>query len=406
MAKVRQNILFFTTKEVAVKQRLFVFFALVIALAVLVAACAPTPAPTQAPAQPTKVEPTKAPAQPATVEPTKAPAPAMTYKPEYKLSVRTADNTGWGKGAQKFADLVKEKTGGKMNIKVYFNGQLFADKQTNEFPLLGEGVADFAVGSTINWSPQVKELNLFVLPFMFKDYKEMDAVTSGNVGKEIFKILEAKNVVGLAWGENGFRELTNSKRAITKPEDLAGLKIRVVGTKLFIDTFTALGANPTAMNWGEAITAFQQGVVDGQENPVVGVIIPYKVYDFHKHLTVWHYANDPLIFAVNKDVWQSFDDATKKIVQDAANEAALYEKALVRVGLDDGAALKYLQSKNEKIDITDPYDFLKKQGVTVTSLDANQLAAFKTKTQPVFETWSKEVGQTLVDLAQKDKAGK
>lgn len=373
------------------KQRLFILLALVMLVALIVA-CAPAAAPTPAPTSPAKTEPTK------------APAPAMQYKPEYKLSVRTADNTAWGKGAQKFADLVKERTGGKMNIKVYYGGQLFADKQTIEFQLLGEGVADFAVGSTINWTPQVKELNLFVLPFMFKDYKEMDAVTGGATGKELAKIMESKGVIALAWGENGFRELTNSKRPITKPEDMAGLKFRVVGTKLFIDTFTALGANPTAMNWGEAITAFQQGVVDGQENPIVGVIIPYKVYDFHKYLTVWHYANDPLIFGVNKDVWNSFDEATKKIVKESAEEAAKYELALARLGLDDGTALKYLQSKNEKIDIPDPFAFLKNNGVTITTLTAEQLAAFKAKTQPVFDQWAKEVGQNLIDLANKDKA--
>jgi len=124
-------------------------------------------------------------------------------------------------------------------VKNYFSGQLFAGKQTNEFVLLNQGVADFAFGSTINWSPQVKELNLFNMPFLFPSYRALDSVEEGEPGQKIFKLIEAKGVVPLAWGENGYRELTNSKRPIRKPEDLSGLKIRVVGSPLFIDTFRA-----------------------------------------------------------------------------------------------------------------------------------------------------------------------
>lgn len=331
-------------------------------------------------------------------------APGPTYKPEYKLSLVVSQTTGWGMGAQKFADIVKEKTGGKVNIKCYFGGQLFAGMQTNEFAILREGAADFAFGSTINWSPQVKELNLFTLPFFFKDYAEVEAVEKGEAGKKLFQKIEELGVVGLAWGENGFRELTNSKREIRKPEDLKDLKIRVVGSKIFVDTFTALGANPTTMSWAEAVTAFQQGVVDGQENPVVGVTIPYKVYEWHKYMTVWHYAIDPLIVGVNKNTWNSFDDNTKKIIKDAAEEAVRYEIALVRAGLDDGTAIKYLQSLGVKPEITDPYGFLKEKGVTVTFLTDEELKAFRDKTKPVFDQWSKEIGEDLVKLAEADKA--
>jgi len=122
---------------------------------------------------------------------------ATTYKPEYKLSLVIGPQTPWGQAAQKFADLVKERSGGKINIKCYFAGQLFAGMQTNEFLILRQGVADFAVGSTINWSPTVKELNLFSLPFFFPDYKHLDAVKAGEPGKKIFKIIEEKGVLGL-----------------------------------------------------------------------------------------------------------------------------------------------------------------------------------------------------------------
>lgn len=146
------------------------------------------------------------------------------FKSEYKLSVVVAPNTPWGMGAQRFADLVREKTEGKVNIKVYYSGQLFAGQQTNEFQLLRTGVADFAIGSTINWSPQVKELNLFNLPFFFPSYKELDAVEQGQAGRAIFQRLRQLGAEPLAWGENGYRQLTNSKRPVRTPRTLRGSK--------------------------------------------------------------------------------------------------------------------------------------------------------------------------------------
>ncbi|MCK9197966.1 MAG: TRAP transporter substrate-binding protein DctP, partial [Syntrophales bacterium] len=197
-------------------------------------------------------------------------APGMAaYKAEYRMSVVVEPASPWGQGAQMFADLVKKRTDGRIVIKPYFRGQLYEGKQTNEFLLLQQGVADFALGSTINWSTTVKELNLFSLPFLFhNEYRAVDALETGKVGRKIFNILNDKGVVALGWGENGFREITNSKRAIHAPEDLQGLKIRVAGAPIFMDIFKSLGADPVAMNWGEVLSALQSGMVEGQENPV------------------------------------------------------------------------------------------------------------------------------------------
>ena len=160
-----------------------------------------------------------------------APAGAE-YKPEFKSSLVTGPAGPWGEAAIKFADLLKERTQGRIIVKNYFAGQLFAGKQTNEFLLLNQGVADFAFGSTINWSPQIKELNLFAMPFMYPSYKALDGVENGDPGQKLWKIIESKGVIPLAWGENGFRELTNGKRPVRKPEDLEGLKVRVVGSPI------------------------------------------------------------------------------------------------------------------------------------------------------------------------------
>jgi tripartite ATP-independent transporter DctP family solute receptor len=313
------------------------------------------------------------------------PAEAQSYKPEFKNSLVVGPTGPWGEAAARFAELLKERTQGRLNVKNYFAGQLFAGKQTNEFTLLNQGVADFAFGSTINWSPQVKELNLFAMPFLYPSYKALDAVQDGEPGQKLFKLIEAKGVVPLAWAENGFRELTNGKRPVRKPEDLDGLKIRVVGSPIFIDTFRALGANPVNMNWGEAQQAFQQGTVDGQENPIVSVIIPSKLWTSQKHVTLWHYAIDPLIIGVSRITWDGLTPADREIVKKTAVEVAAWQKAGARKGLEGS---------------TEAIEVLKANGMQVVTLGPAELAAFRDKTRPVYDRWVSEVGADLVRAAE------
>jgi len=335
--------------------------------------------------------------------------PALAaYKDEYKMSVNVAAQSAWGKGAGKFADLVAEKSGGKINVKVYYSAQLMAGKQTSEFMIVRNGAADFALSSTINWSPQATELNLFALPFFISSqpdpYKALDAIEAGKAGKIISDALQKKGVTVLGWGENGFRELTNGIKPIVTPDDMAGMKIRVVGSPLYLDIFKALGANPINMNWGEAVTAFQQGVVDGQENPVNSVILPYKVFEFHKYLTDWHYVVDPLMYAVNNNIWSSFSPEDQKMLMECVEEASKYQKALARVGLDDGSSIAYLKETGELPEVTEPYKYLEEQGMTITKLSADQVNVFVEKTKSVFDTWKDKIGKDLVEAAEQDMA--
>ncbi len=316
-------------------------------------------------------------------------AEAATYKPEYKTSLVVGPTGPWGEAAAKFADLVKDRSAGKINIKNYFAGQLFAGRQTNEFLLLRQGVADFAWGSTINWSPQVKELNLFSLPFFFPGYEAMDAVQNSEVGKRIFRIVEEKGVVPLCWGENGFREVTNSKRPIRTPAEMEGLKIRVVGSPIFIDIFKTLGANPVSMNWAEAQTAFQQGTVDGQENPVVSVITPFKLWQSQKHITLWKYAIDPLILGVSKTTWDSFEPADHALIRKAGEEMCAWQKKGARAGLQESTAA---------------IENLKANGMTVTTLTPKELEGFKEKTLGVYTRWGQEIGPDLIANAEREIA--
>ncbi|CAN5396862.1 DctP family TRAP transporter solute-binding subunit [soil metagenome] len=321
-----------------------------------------------------------------------AAAPAQTYKSEYKMSLVLGPAYPWGKGGEIWANLVRERTQGRINIKLYPGVSLIQGDQTREFSALRQGVIDLAVGSTINWSPQVKQLNLFSLPFLMPDYAAMDALTQGEVGKEIFKIIDKAGVMPLAWGENGYREISNSKLAIKKPEDLKGLKIRVVGSPLFLDTFTALGANPTQMSWADAQPALATGAVDGQENPMA-IYTSAKLYTMaQKHVTMWGYVADPLIFVVNKDIWASWTPADQAIVKQAAVDAGKQEVAIARKGLAeaDRPLLKEIAS----------------HGVTVTQLSPQEREAFVKATRPVYDKWKNQIGASLVTTAEKSIAAR
>ncbi|MGY0776962.1 DctP family TRAP transporter solute-binding subunit [Azospirillum argentinense] len=319
-------------------------------------------------------------------------AAAADYKAEYKLSTVLGKPFPWGIGGDRWAELVKEKTNGRINVKMYPGSALVNGDQTKEFTALRQGVIDMAVGSTINWSPQVKELNLFSLPFLMPDHKAMDALTQGPVGKQLFDLLATKDVVPLAWGENGFREVSNSKHAISKPEDLKGLKIRVVGSPLYLDTFTALGANPTQMSWADAQPALSTGAVDGQENPVA-VFTAAKLPTLgQKHLTLWGYVADPLIFVVNKEVWNSWSKEDQEAVRAAAVQAAAEEVAIARKGItaQDDSLLKELAT----------------QGVAVVQLTPEQQKAFQAATRAVYDKWAKTIGPDLVKAAETSIAGR
>jgi tripartite ATP-independent transporter DctP family solute receptor len=313
-------------------------------------------------------------------------ARAQTYKPEYKISTVVGVPFPWGLGAERWAQLVRERSGGKINMKVYPGSQLVGGDQTKEFTAMRQGVIDMAVGSTINWSPQVAELNLFSLPFLMPDHKAIDAITGGDPGKKLFEIIAGKDVIPLAWGENGFRELSNSKREIRKPEDLKGLKIRVVGSPLFNETFTALGANPTQMSWADAQPALSTGAVDGQENPLTLFTVAKLHTVGQKFVTLWGYVADPLIYSVNKQVWSSFSPEDQKIVQQAAVEAAQYNKEVARKGI----------TKEDTSTFTEIEGF----GVKITRLSDAEVKSFRDVTRPVYDKWKARIGNDLVASAE------
>jgi tripartite ATP-independent transporter DctP family solute receptor len=320
------------------------------------------------------------------------PAVAQTYKDEYRVSTVVPAPFPWGIAAERWAALVGERTDGRIKMQIYPGAQLVQGEQTREFTAMRRGVIDMAVGSTINWSPQIAQMNIFSLPFLMPDYAAIDALTKGPVGERIFELVQENGVVPLAWAENGFREVTNSQRAVRTPADMQGLKMRVVGSPIFNDIFTALGANPTQMSWADAQPALTTGAVDGQENPLT-IYTVLKMHELgQRNVTLWRYAADPLIFAVNQEVWDSFTEEDQKIVREAAVEAGAHGVEVARKGLTDDD-----QSLIEQI---------RGFGVEVISLSDDERQAFVDATRPVYDAWRDRIGGDLVDMAEESIANR
>jgi TRAP-type C4-dicarboxylate transport system substrate-binding protein len=244
-----------------------------------------------------------------------------------------------------------------------------------------------AIGSAINWSLQMKELGLFSIPFLIPDYKAIDAITGGEVGKGLFRILESHDVLPLAWGENGFRELSNSRKEIRTPDDLTGMKIRVAGAQIVMDTFSALGADPVRMGWGDVVPALYSGAVDGLETPLaIFTLAKLPATGNQRFLTLWGCVADPLIFAVNKDVWSSWKPEDQKAVRESALEAARENVAAARRGVvpPDDAGIREAEAL----------------GVNVIRLSEAEKAGFRKATRPVYEKWARQIGQDLVKKAE------
>lgn len=317
---------------------------------------------------------------------TALPVAAQPYKAEYSLSIVPDAGTPWGKGTQLWAEMVRERTRGRINIRLHPGAALVGGDQTREFSALRQGVIDIAVGSTINWSSAIPEFNVFSLPFLLRGYRSLDALTQGDVGRELFRRMEEQGVVPLAWGENGFRQLSNSRRPIRTPEDMRGLRFRVVGSLLFNDIFTALGAVPAQMTWNEAFRALRARKIDGQENPITIYNNVRLDTVGQRYITVWDYVADPIVFVVNRQVWDSWSPQDRDIVREAAVEAARFEVTLAREDLlSSGRGM---------------WEDLEARGVKVTRLTPEQRQRFVDATRPVYTKWKALVGRDLVEKAE------
>jgi tripartite ATP-independent transporter DctP family solute receptor len=230
-------------------------------------------------------------------------------------------------GVKKFAEIVAAKSGGKISVKEFPSSQLGNELQQQS--ALQGGVQEMLVASTTSLAGIVKEFGLFDFPFLFSNAKQADAMVDGPLGKMLAGKLAEKGVVVLAFFDLGFRNVTNSKRPITKPEDLEGLKLRVIPNPVFLETFKAFKANPIPMPFAELYGALESKAVDGQENPYA-VILSSKLYEVNKYVSGTNhvYATNPV--QISKRFWDKLSPAEQKLLQDAAIEAQNYQRGVSR----------------------------------------------------------------------------
>lgn len=262
-----------------------------------------------------------------------------------KFAFSLAADHPLGQGAQKFADLVAEKSGGKMKVSIYANAVLGGDPQN--LSAVRGGTLDFTSMATGLLAGIDKRFMVFDLPFLFNDAREAYAVSDGPVGKRLLDGLADHGLVGLGIWDLGFRNMTNSRRPISGVQDFQGLKIRVIAAPVYIEMFKTLGANPVPMTFGEVYGALESKAIDGQDNPV-GVIQSAKFAEVQKYLSLTRHIYTGMPFLMSKKTWDGMSPAERQIILDAANEAKQQERKISQakeaVAIDD---LRKLMQVNE-----------------------------------------------------------
>ena len=297
----------------------------------------------------------------------------------------TTLNLGFVGGAQapeaiamgQFAEEVKEKTGGRIEIRLQGGGALGGDREVIEGVQLG--TVDMTIVSTsivVNFDPSFA---IFDIPFLFRDYDHARKVLDGKIGQDILKKFQSKGLVGLVWGENGFRHMTNSKHAIRTPADAAGLKMRTMENKVHMEGYKAFGILPTPMAFTELFTALQQGTVDGQENPIP-VILSAKFSQVQKYLSLTGHVYSPATIIMNPGAFGKLSADDKKVFLDAAKAGA--------------AAMRKRVNDDEARGIA----ILRKEGVEVTEKVDGE--AFRKAIAPAYAGYAKEFGADNIAAIQ------
>ncbi len=281
--------------------------------------------------------------------------------------------------AVKFKELVESRSQGALTVTIFPNAKLGDERTLLE--RMKMGIVDAGIitsGPIINFVPSFGVIDL---PFLFRDPKHAYKVLDGGIGQKLMADLESQGWKGLAFGERGFRNLTNSKRPVNTPNDIKGLKIRVMQNPVYVDSFKALGANAVPMAWTEVLTALQQGTVDGQENPL-NVIMAFKLYETQKYLSITRHAYAPAPIIMSMSTWKKLTPAQQGIVKKAAQEAAEYERAW-----DNRMEAGWLKE-------------LKAKGMVVATPD---LKLFRKAVKPVYDQYTPKYGKGLIESIQNTK---
>jgi len=297
-----------------------------------------------------------------------------------KLAHVVNEKDGFHIAATKFKELVEAQTGGKVTVELYPNAQLGDERTLLEGMQIG--TVDMGIITNGPVANFVEEIAVFELPFLFPTPKAAYAVLDGEIGKEILASLERVQLKGLAYAERGFRNLTNNVRPVHEPKDMSGLKIRVMENPVYIDTFKALGANTVPMAWTEALTAMQQGTIDGQENPI-NVIYSFKLYEPQKYLSMTRHTYAPAIIVMSLALWNNLPEDVQAIVSSAAQKAAEYERGM-----------------NEKMS-EEQTQALRDNGMQID--ETPDIAAFQAQVAPVYEKYGAKFGTYLKRIQEQLK---
>jgi C4-dicarboxylate-binding protein DctP len=313
----------------------------------------------------------------AVVGPTSAQEPIVI-----KFSHVVATDTPKGKGAEKFKELAEKYTDGKVKVEVFPNSSLYKDKE--ELEALQLGAVQMLAPSLAKFGPiGIKEFEVFDLPFILPDKAALRRVTDGPLGKKLFTLLEPKGMVGLAYWDNGFKDMSANK-PLHMPEDFRGLKIRIQSSKVLEAQIRALGAIPQVMAFSEVYQALQTGVVDGAENPPSN-IYTQKMHEVQKYIMESEHGYVGYAVIVNKKFWDGLPQDIRPQLEKAMQEATEYTNSIA-------------QKEND-----DALEAIKKSGLSqVLPLTAEEKQAWRTALKPVYQEMASRVGQTTIDEFEKE----
>ncbi len=291
-----------------------------------------------------------------------------------KMNISVAQNSHYGAATETFAKEIEKRTNGRYKVQNFYSGALGAERESIEAVQLG--TLDLTVTSTGPIPNFVPEVAILDIPFLFRDYAHARAVLDGPIGQELLQKFPSKNIIALAWAENGFRNMTNNKHPVKTPADLKGLKMRTMENPVHIQAYKAFGIIPTPMAFTELFTALQQGTVDGQENPL-SVISAAKFDQVQKYLTLTGHVYSPALILMSKAKWDKLSADDKQIFLAAAKEAVKANRA--RIDDDERKAVGDLESKGMQV---------------VTTVDKSK---FQEVLGPTFVEFGKKFGQANID---------
>jgi tripartite ATP-independent transporter DctP family solute receptor len=290
----------------------------------------------------------------------------------FKLAHAVSTTAPYHLGAEKFVEILTELAGDRFEIQIFPNKQLGSERSLVE--QLQIGTIDLVVTSTGPLGGFVPEMLVVDLPFLFRNTQHVDHVFEGPIGNTLLASLQKASIQGLAFWENGFRNLTNNRRPVIQPEDCRGLIIRTMENEVHLESFRFLGANPTPMAWGEALTALKQGTIDGQENPI-NIIYTHGIYDFQENLAITAHFYSPALLLMNLKKFENLSPSDQKIFLEAAQVAGRYEKEVIRQ--NEAETLKKLETL----------------GMRVTRPDRS---LFRKAMAPVYEKYQSRFGEALI----------